>query len=153
MLNKIVVLLISIYSFDSSASWLMKKNYGDVSIYMSDGKTRLALTSKREKGFIKEVSVKLLKKLEADKSKLLSLAGIKSWKVSSYNKLDKEGYSIAFLYGEYIDKNDVRVHFREYHYFGKKRKLTILLTNSNLEILKKDSTKGSLAKIVSSHDL
>ena len=144
VLKSFLIIAFMLSSASAFASWSLKKEYGDTTIYVSPNSTRLTLsyrtTAPKEKKFSKE----LLNKLEKEKRELLTIIGIKNWKVTRSDiKKEKKNTHITFE-GSYLDSSGKMTYFAEYHFYASTKKLQILLTNDNLKKLKKDSKESNI---------
>ena len=94
-----------------------------------------------------KISASLIKQTAKDKKKMLAIIGITNWTIKhSKIKKEKGNVVVARLSGNYNDPNGELVHFTEYHYYRSKRKLQILLTNSNKNKLQQDAQSSRLQK-------
>ena len=129
----------------STPQWRLHRSYGKTLIYISENATRLNLQYQTTSPYKNNFSIPLLKIYEADKRKLLSLAGIKNWQVHHRLKTkEKNGNTGVVFSGSYTAPSGRKIYFEEYHFYGTKKQLQILLTNENKKSLMRDRGTASL---------
>ena len=133
-----VFILFFMYSNMSFAQWTLKRKYSDTSIYVSEHSTRLTVNYRTTVPKEKQFSEDLIKQIEKEKRKLLSLVGIREWKVTKSRVYKNKGQTRVKLFGSYLDHSGVKIYFFEYHFYTASKKLHLLLTNTSQAALKKD---------------
>jgi len=133
-----------ITSTSASASWSLKREYGNTAIYSSQNHTLLTINHKTTVPKIKKFSKKLINKLANDKKKMLDFIGVTDWKVTNSNLERSKEITIITIEGSYRDNQGEVNYFIEKHFYSSASKLQILLTNSDLNKINKDATDSHM---------
>ena len=146
----LVLLIHATEAVSSQSNWILKRKYGDASIYTSHNKTRLTVkykTATSKKGR-KNFSVEFVKKLERDKKKLLSLIGIKDWKVDKTQISNQYRAQNIILKGSYVDNSGAKIYFMERHVYFPAKNIQILMANKDEALLATDIQHSNLNEFI-----
>ena len=138
---------LSSYSLSSRDKWKLLRSYGNISIYTSTNNTRLTVNSKEYLSKSFKIKKNMIEKTANKKSQMLSMMGMKNWKISSSRITREKNSSKFYIQGSYTDSKDRKVHFIELHYYKSRGALQMLLTHSNPVSLQQDSQETTLNPI------
>ena len=144
MIKILGVLNLFIFSQFCFANWSLHRRYDDISIYKSKKGTRLTLSSRSTKTKDKKFTKAFLEEIKKDKEKMLTMIGVKDWRIATTKVETKDGVTKVRLQGSYYDTTKQRIHFIEYHYYSNDKKLQLLLTNRKKHLLKIDANVSNI---------
>ena len=130
-----------------SSPWLLTRQTGNVWVWKLKGASNVIGTFQIEQRsrpihWKKIKSKKFFLDLIHKKKKMLSLIGVKKWRVKRSNWKNQEGYRELTMEGSYYNSQDHFIDFKEVHLFYPRKTLQILLSHQRDKASKERNNKS-----------
>jgi hypothetical protein len=111
-------------------SWILHTNESNLKVWhQKDSKAKITLTNKKSKKVLKP-SVRQLKKLESQKSKMLTHAKIKNWQAGHYKSWQVGSNYFVTFDGSYTNLQGKKITYKEIHRYSGTNISQLLYTRS-----------------------